>query len=67
MCEKKIEVFHGIIYNIIEGLDMSRYQIINSNASDNNSILEYKKKMIIRSIKELKKIELEIAELEAAK
>lgn len=46
---------------------MSRYQIINSNASDNNSVLEYKKKMIIRSIKELKKIELEIAELEAAK
>lgn len=46
---------------------MSRYQIINSNAGDNNSVLEYKKKMIIRSIKELKKIELEIAELEAAK
>lgn len=46
---------------------MSRYQIINSNASDNNSVLEYKKKMIIRSIKELKKIELEIAELEATK
>lgn len=46
---------------------MSRYQIINSNASDNNSVLEYKKKMIIRSIKELKKIELEIAELEAVK
>lgn len=46
---------------------MSRYQIINSNASNNDSVLEYKKKMIIRSIKELKKIELEIAELEAAK
>ncbi len=46
---------------------MSGHQIINNNASDNNSILEYKKKILLRSIKELKKLELEIAELEAAK
>jgi hypothetical protein len=46
---------------------MSEHQIINDNASDNNSILEYKKKILLRSIKELKKLELEIAELEAAK
>ncbi len=46
---------------------MSEHQIINNNASDNNSILEYKKKILLRSIKELKKLELEIAELEAAK
>lgn len=46
---------------------MSEHQIINNNASDNNSILEYKKKILLKSIKELKKLELEIAELEAAK
>jgi hypothetical protein len=46
---------------------MSEHQIINDNASDNNSILEYKKKILLRSIKELKKLELEIDELEAAK
>ena len=46
---------------------MSEHQIINDNASDNNSILEYKKKILLRSIKELKKLELEIAEVEAAK
>ena len=43
---------------------MSEHQIINDNASDNNSILEYKKKILL---KELKKLELEIDELEAAK
>ncbi len=46
---------------------MAEYQVINNNASDNNSILEYKKKVILDSIKELNKLELEIAELEAAK
>lgn len=46
---------------------MSEHRIINNNASDNNSILEYKKKILLRSIKELKKLELEIAELESAK
>lgn len=44
---------------------MTNYQIINNNASNNNSILNYKKKVIIESIKELKKLELEITELEA--
>ena len=44
---------------------MTDYQIINNNASNNNSILNYKKKVILESIKELKKLELEITELEA--
>ena len=44
---------------------MTNYQIINNNASNNNSILNYKKKVILESIKELKKLELEITELEA--
>lgn len=62
---KKIEDFS--CYDKIGGFIMSEHQIINNNASDNNSILEYKKKILLRSIKELKKLELEIAELEAAK
>ena len=46
---------------------MAGYQIINNNARNNNSILEYKKKMVLKAIKELDKLEFEVAELEAAK
>lgn len=46
---------------------MTGYQIINNNAKDNKSILNYKKKIILNSIKELNKLELEITELEAVK
>ena len=46
---------------------MAEYQIVNKNANDNISILEYKKKIVLKSIRELNKLELEVAELEASK
>ncbi len=46
---------------------MTGYQIINNNAEDNSLILNYKKKIISDSIKELRKLELEISELEASR